>query len=287
MDRRTLGRSLLGLALAAATASCSHTRSPPEEAAIPAPPPETRVAAGESACRVAGRVGVSPEALLAANGLRPPADRPLGRERVVVPDDAPLRHRVQTGDTLGAVASWYGLPLDEVARANGIDDPDRIAAGAWLRIPPGARTGCAPPPNVARTRPAPKPVASAPPPPVAAAPPAPVGLSPEQRARADDLLAQAGDRYQAAHFREVVRLASDAEAVLDASDDAASRARRARAAWLAGLAYAGLDERDAALQSLHRALALQPSLRDDPSLSPRIREMLAESPAPRVAVEKP
>jgi LysM repeat protein len=42
---------------------------------------------------------------------------------------------VQAGDSLWDIAARFGVPLDELMRANGIDDPDRLDAGARLLIP--------------------------------------------------------------------------------------------------------------------------------------------------------
>ncbi len=47
-------------------------------------------------------------------------------------------HVVARGETLWRIARTYGVPLDELARVNGIDDPARIEVGQWLFVP-GAR----------------------------------------------------------------------------------------------------------------------------------------------------
>lgn len=44
-------------------------------------------------------------------------------------------HIVRPGDTLAALARAYRVPVSRIARANGIDDPDRIYAGQRLVIP--------------------------------------------------------------------------------------------------------------------------------------------------------
>jgi LysM repeat protein len=246
------------------------------------------VVAGENACEAAGRLGVSVDALLTANQLRQQPERPLPRGSVAVPPKAPLQYQIGAGQTLGGVAAWYGLSADELARANGIADPDRIRAGEWLRIPAGARTGCPPPPVVARaavdrpralprTRPAPRAVAAvgAGPPASRSAPAVAPGLPAEQLAHVDDLLARASGRYEAADFHAVVALTRDASELLALQPDhPASVERRARAKWLEGLALAGLDERASAVRCLREALALRPALRNDPSVSPRILALL-------------
>ncbi len=44
-------------------------------------------------------------------------------------------HIVQPGQTLWRIARAYDLPLDTLARANGIDDPSRVAAGTPILVP--------------------------------------------------------------------------------------------------------------------------------------------------------
>jgi murein DD-endopeptidase MepM/ murein hydrolase activator NlpD len=51
---------------------------------------------------------------------------------------------VRPGDTLGAIAARTGVPAAVIARANGIVDPNRVFAGARLRLspaPPGPALG--------------------------------------------------------------------------------------------------------------------------------------------------
>jgi LysM repeat protein len=270
--RRWPASALAAAMLAAACASAPKARPP-----APAPPlgASVKVRPGESACAAAGRLGVSVEALRAANALRGAPEQPLGEQSLRIPA-APLEHRIEPGQTLGRVADWYGQPTEALADANHLADPDRIVAGERLRIPAGARTGCPPPAAVARAR-APAAVSAAPPaktaprspPPAAAAPP------PELLARADDRLDSASRRYDGADFREAIALARSAAELLAAQPaHPAVVDRRARAAWLRGLAYAGLDEREDAARALREALSLRPGLRDDPRLSPRIAPLL-------------
>lgn len=46
-----------------------------------------------------------------------------------------VHHVVQPGQTLWRIARTYGLTPEELARANGIEDPARVAAGALLFVP--------------------------------------------------------------------------------------------------------------------------------------------------------
>jgi LysM repeat protein len=45
-------------------------------------------------------------------------------------------YTVAPGDTLNAIAARFGMDMDTLAAANGIDNPDRIVVGQQLTIPP-------------------------------------------------------------------------------------------------------------------------------------------------------
>lgn len=95
---RRAGGWLLGAALAAALAGCSLG---PDRAVRKAEP----AGAGAPAARCA----------------------PLRR---------PVDHVVRRGETLGEIAQCYRVPWRQIARDNGIADPNRIRAGQTLRIRP-------------------------------------------------------------------------------------------------------------------------------------------------------
>jgi LysM repeat protein/beta-lactamase class A len=63
-------------------------------------------------------------------------------------------HVVKPGDTLGAIAAQYGVPIDQLMSLNGIADPDRLAEGQTLKLPPTARAAVAPSGAQAATPPA-------------------------------------------------------------------------------------------------------------------------------------
>lgn len=48
---------------------------------------------------------------------------------------APSVHRVRSGETLATIARAYGVSQYELARLNGLRDPDRLRAGRLLRLP--------------------------------------------------------------------------------------------------------------------------------------------------------
>jgi len=278
--------------VSAAVALAAACAGAPPEAPAPAASFAASTAArpGETTCQAAGRLGVSVEALRAANQIREPSDRPLGERRLRVPSASALDHHILPGQTLSRVAAWYGHSVRDLERANAIDDPDLIVAGGRLRIPPGAQTGCPPPPVVVRAPNAPA-VSAGPRGPAAARPPQRVAARsethrsapdppPDLLARADAQLERASLRYDRADFHAVVALARDAQDLLAApAAHPAIVERRARAAWLAGLAHAGLDDRENAVLELREAVALRPALRDDPRLSPRIMALLEGGPS--------
>lgn len=49
----------------------------------------------------------------------------------------PRTYTVQPGDTLGAIAQQFGVTVEAIAAANGIEDPDFIDVGQVLVIPDG------------------------------------------------------------------------------------------------------------------------------------------------------
>ena len=57
----------------------------------------------------------------------------------------PSSYTVRRGDTLARVARLFGVPLRELASRNGLSDPDRVRAGAVIRLP--TRFGVAPLPS--------------------------------------------------------------------------------------------------------------------------------------------
>lgn len=59
---------------------------------------------------------------------------------------APNVYTVRPGDTLGAIASRYSVAVSDLARWNGIADPNRIEVGQVLRLTAGAPAAFPPPP---------------------------------------------------------------------------------------------------------------------------------------------
>jgi tetratricopeptide (TPR) repeat protein len=189
---------------------------------------------------------------------RHPAVSPRGL-RGCGPASEPLRHRVAPGETLSDLARWYGLPVATLAR------DDWIAADRWLRIPPGARTGCRPPAAVARA-------ARRPQPRIEASSPAESSLPATRR-----MLKRAQSSYDAADFEASLELAKSSLHLLESeAENPEAAGLHARAAWIAGLSYTALGHRDPAVASFRAALDHDPSLADQEAMSPKVR-FLVES----------
>jgi len=116
---------------------------------------------GDSAWKIAKRLGVSTATFLAANHLTERSVLHPGQS-LVVPERGqaqagsapapgkPTTYTVKRGDTLGAIARRHGLSVAALARENGITNPHRIRAGRTLRMPSAsAARGRPAPPNTA------------------------------------------------------------------------------------------------------------------------------------------
>lgn len=202
------------------------------------------------------------------------------------------------GDTLARIADGYGVELGALARANGIDDVDRIRVGQRLVIPGGGRivhrlrpgeslddvarrygvpvstiaraNGIADPARVEVGRRLVMPRGASLPPPPSAPDPAVEGA----RARLDEAV----EAYRAARFDAALASAREAESLLDGRRDADPV--RARAAFVGGAALAGLGDDEPARESFARARSLDPHFEPPEGwLSPRL-EALYRAAAP-------
>ncbi len=167
------------------------------------------------------------------NGLD---EQPLhsGGEQVV--------HTVRAGETLSEIASRYRVGLAAICQLNRILDPDRIAVGQRLRLPPSA---------VVASRP---PFASE---------------NPAEPTRAAALMIEAEEDYLDARFERALERSQEAESLLERESD--GNELRARAAFVAGSALAGLGEEQRASEQFARVLVLDPGFEPPPGwLSPRL-----------------
>jgi LasA protease len=96
--------TLLGIAILAALVACGVPSSASQEAAPPAPTETTT---------------------LPAPTLTP----------VPVPSAVYDRYAVRRGETLGYIASRFGLTIDELQKANNLDNPHALQVGQVLKIP--------------------------------------------------------------------------------------------------------------------------------------------------------
>jgi LysM repeat protein len=92
---------------------------------------------GDTLSDIARRLGVGVEELAAANGISDP-DFIVAGHLLVVPSDggSATEYVVQSGETLSDVADRVGVPVAQLAAANGLADPNWVPAGRLLAVPP-------------------------------------------------------------------------------------------------------------------------------------------------------
>lgn len=98
------------------------------------------VRSGETLFKIASRLGVSVQALAAANDISDP-NRIVAGEVLIVPEKGSAattstRYVVRKGDTLIGVAARLGVPATRLAEANKIKNPNNLAVGKVLVLPP-------------------------------------------------------------------------------------------------------------------------------------------------------
>ncbi len=91
-----------------------------------------------SAC--GGSSGDSPEAEATPTAVVTQAETQVVEEPtptaiIVIPPKAPLIYTVQAGDSLGIIASSFGVPIEDLAAENGIENYNLIVVGQDLIIP--------------------------------------------------------------------------------------------------------------------------------------------------------
>ncbi len=67
--------------------------------------------------------------------------------RATIPPGEDCAHEIRAGETLFQLSLAYGVTVDAIAAASGIDNPDRIAVGQHITIPLCGTTGFIPPPT--------------------------------------------------------------------------------------------------------------------------------------------
>ena len=96
---------------------------------------------GDTLSHVAERLGVPLRQLAAANGIDDPNHLVAGAV-LTVPSGlgAVTEYLVRDGDTLWGISDATGVPVRQLASANGLDDPDWVPAGRILTVPRGGGT---------------------------------------------------------------------------------------------------------------------------------------------------
>jgi murein DD-endopeptidase MepM/ murein hydrolase activator NlpD len=90
---------------------------------------------------VALRLGVPVGDLAAANGIDDPDHVVSGHVlKVPSPHGSVTEYLVRDGDTLWDISSSVGVPIGQLAAANGLEDPDWVPAGRVLTVPRGGTT---------------------------------------------------------------------------------------------------------------------------------------------------
>ena len=69
--------------------------------------------------------------------------------RATIPPGEDCVHEIRAGDTLFQLSLAYGVTVNDISKASGIDNPDRIAVGQHVTIPKCGTTGFIPPPTSA------------------------------------------------------------------------------------------------------------------------------------------
>ncbi len=115
------------------------TPAPPAPPAPPASPAAGTyiVKSGDTLSGIAARFGTTVAALVQANGIADP-DRIYAGQVLKLSGGAPSggrRIQIRPGDTLSGIAKQYGTTVAAIAARNGIANPNKINAGAWLTLP--------------------------------------------------------------------------------------------------------------------------------------------------------
>lgn len=97
---------------------------------------------GDTLSAIARAYGVSVKTLAAYNGLANPNRIYVGQTLYIPtgggnppPSGCRLVHTVVRGDTLSAIARWYGVSVKQLQNANGLANPNYIVIGQRLCIP--------------------------------------------------------------------------------------------------------------------------------------------------------
>ena len=101
---------------------------------------------GDTLLGIALKLNVSASELQALNGLTNPDMLRVGQVLTLPAPRSAGTYVVQAGDTLGAIALRFRVPVDALARANRLADPDKLRVGQRLVIPSSGSAQAAPTP---------------------------------------------------------------------------------------------------------------------------------------------
>jgi cell wall-associated NlpC family hydrolase len=102
---------------------------------IPPKPITHTVEEGETVRMLAERFGISPETIMAANGLRNPDLLQVGQDLVILPTDGVL-YTLRSGESIRRVAQRFGVEISAIVNANDLGpDPDLVQPGTKLVVP--------------------------------------------------------------------------------------------------------------------------------------------------------
>ena len=108
--------------------------APPARAETPKPRTHT-VEEGESLRMLAAKYAVSPETIMAANGISNPDLLKIGQELTILPMSGVL-YTLRPGEMLRQVADFFEVPLAEIIAANELGpNPDVVPEGTQLFVP--------------------------------------------------------------------------------------------------------------------------------------------------------
>src|SRR5438105_2418589 len=84
---------------------------------------------------LAARFGISPETIMAANGLRNPDLLQVGQDLLILPTDGVL-YTLRAGESIRQVAARFNVATDDIIRANMLGpNPDVVQPGTKLMVP--------------------------------------------------------------------------------------------------------------------------------------------------------
>lgn len=111
------------------------------EVVAPPPAPFTiyTIRAGDTASSVSARFDITLQYLLWNNGELRDADFLAVGGQLFIPVGNGMLHYVSLGETLGGIANFYGVALDDILawEGNGITAPDQVLEGELIFVPGG------------------------------------------------------------------------------------------------------------------------------------------------------